>query len=199
MTTANKITIFRILLVPFFVFQVLEHRDHGTELSRWLALGSFALAALSDGVDGFLARRLNQRSVLGAVLDPLADKLLLVAGVVTLTLPNRFLDPIPRWLTLTIISRDVLLVAGGGLIHLMLTRVRVRPRWTGKTATVFQMAVVLWTLLKLPVGFREPLVWAATILTAASGLQYVVDGMRQLASSPVSSPETGGDRPPDEV
>ena len=82
MTTANKITIVRILLVPFFVVEVLYYMETGNAAHRWIALVSFAVAAVCDGVDGVIARRFNQRSELGAILDPLADKLLLVSGVV---------------------------------------------------------------------------------------------------------------------
>src|SRR5438874_6039748 len=82
MTTANKITIFRILLVPFFIVEVLSYVDDGDELHRFLAIAAFLLASVCDGVDGYIARRYNQRSELGAILDPLADKLLVVAGIV---------------------------------------------------------------------------------------------------------------------
>ena len=82
MTTANKVTILRILLIPFFVVQVLYYVKNGNELHRLLAILSFAVAAICDGVDGYIARRYNQRSELGAILDPLADKLLLVSGIV---------------------------------------------------------------------------------------------------------------------
>ena len=84
MTTANKITILRTLLVPFFVVETIDYMETGKELSRVMAVVSFAVAAISDGVDGFIARRFNQRSELGAVLDPLADKLLLVSGIILL-------------------------------------------------------------------------------------------------------------------
>src|SRR2546428_10470775 len=113
MTTANKITILRILLIPFFVVQVLYYVKSGQELHRLLAILSFAVAAICDGVDGYIARRYNQFSELGAILDPLADKLLLVSGVVLLTFNNQpHLGSIPLWLTGTIIGRDVLILIG---------------------------------------------------------------------------------------
>src|SRR5256885_9160469 len=96
MTTANRVTIARILLVPFFVVQLLEYAHDGDDVNRLLALLSFAIAAICDGVDGYIARRYNQRSELGAILDPLADKLLLVLGLVGLSLANRrHLERIP--------------------------------------------------------------------------------------------------------
>src|SRR5208283_4011313 len=84
MTTANKITILRILLIPFFVVELVYFIQTGDEVHRLLALLSFAVTAILDGVDGYIARRYNQKSELGAILDPLADKLLLVSGIVTL-------------------------------------------------------------------------------------------------------------------
>ena len=89
MTTANKITILRILLIPFFVFEALYYVSDGHELHRLLAILSFAVAAICDGVDGYIARRYNQRSELGAILDPLADKLLLVSGIILLSFDHR--------------------------------------------------------------------------------------------------------------
>src|SRR3989454_10441359 len=113
MTTANRITIFRILLVPFFIVEVLSYVERGEEWHRYLAIGSFATAAICDGVDGYIARRYNQRSELGAILDPLADKLLLVSGIAVLSFEHKpFLATIPLWLTATIIGRDMLLLTG---------------------------------------------------------------------------------------
>src|SRR3989449_2252291 len=103
MTTANKVTILRILLIPFFVVEVLYYVKAGDELHRLLAILCFAVAAICDGVDGYIARRYNQRSELGAILDPLADKLLLVSGIVLLSFNWAFFDNVPLWLTGTII------------------------------------------------------------------------------------------------
>jgi CDP-diacylglycerol--glycerol-3-phosphate 3-phosphatidyltransferase len=187
MTTANKVTVFRILLIPLFVDQMLEFRDTGLDLHRWLAITAFGAVSVLDGVDGFIARRFNQRSELGAVLDPLADKLLLVSAIVTLSLTHTGFDPIPRWLTFPILTRDVLLVIGSVLIHYTVGTAKVRPRWTGKTATVLQMATVIWTLLRLPQAIQAWLSAGTAILTFASGFQYLWDGMQQLATSPRSS------------
>src|SRR5947209_10655846 len=111
MTTANKITILRILLIPFFVVQVLYYVKAGNEVYHGLAILSFAIAAICDGVDGYIARRYNQRSELGAILDPLADKLLLVSGIVVLSFEHSpRLVALPLWLTGTIIGRDSLIL-----------------------------------------------------------------------------------------
>lgn len=194
MTTANKITISRILLIPFFVVEVLYYVKTGKELYRVLGIGSFFTAALFDGVDGYVARHYNQRSELGAILDPLADKLLLVSAIVLLSFDHLpFFQTIPLWLTGTIIGRDILLLVGLIVIHMMVGKVRVRPRVVGKTATVLQMIVVLWVLLKWS---EKWLFWwslVAAICTGISGLFYVYDGSRQLSAHPTSSPSA----PPD--
>jgi CDP-diacylglycerol--glycerol-3-phosphate 3-phosphatidyltransferase len=189
MTTANKITIMRILLVPFFVVQVLYYFEGGAEFHRWLALAAFAVAAISDGIDGYIARRYNQRSELGSILDPLADKLLLVSGIVLLSLHReQYLPRLPLWLATTVISRDVLLVLGAVIIHYIGGHVTVRPHFTGKIATVLQMTCIVWALLKL--GTDWLYVWAAgaTACTGVSGVLYIWAGVRQLSASPASSP-----------
>src|SRR6266478_8002715 len=128
MTTANKITILRILLIPFFVVEALYYVKNGNEVHRFLAIRSFAIAAICDGVDGYIARRYNQRSELGAILDPLADKLLVVAGIVLLSLHHeQYLPHLPLWLTATVISRDVLLLIGLVVVHYACGKVTVKP------------------------------------------------------------------------
>ena len=197
MTTANKITILRILLIPFFVVEVLYYFRTGNEGHRLAALLSFAIAAICDGVDGYIARRYNQRSDLGAILDPLADKLLLVSGIVVLSyehpLSRQYLVTLPVWLAGTIIGRDVVILAGMFVIQMTVGKVKVRPRIIGKVATVLQMVVVLWALLKWDANWLRIWVFGAAICTGVSGLLYVWDGSRQLSAHPASSakPESG--------
>lgn len=197
MTTANKVTILRILLIPFFVVETLYYVQTGNEIHRLMAVLLFAIPAILDGVDGYIARHYNQRSELGAVLDPLADKLLLVSAVVLLSFDHRpRLGQIPLWLTGTIIGRDLLLLLGIVVIRYMIGKVVVRPRIVGKIATVFQMAVVIWILLDwnrdLNKRWFEAWTIGAAVFTGVSGLLYVWDGVRQLGSHPTSSarPET---------
>ena len=188
MTTANKITISRILLIPFFVVEVLYYVKTGNELHRLLGIVCFALAAIFDGVDGYVARHYSQRSELGAILDPLADKLLLVSGIVLLSFDHLpYLQSIPLWLTGTIIGRDVLLLSGLIVIQMMVGKVKVRPRVLGKIATVLQMIVVLWILLKWAGHWLEWWMLAAALCTGISGLLYLWDGTRQLSAHPTSS------------
>ena len=193
MTTANKITILRILLVPLFVVEVLYFVETGHEIHRLVALLSFAVAVILDGVDGFVARHYNQRSELGTVLDPLADKLLLVSGIVVLSFDHASrLEQIPLWLTGTIIGRDLLLAIGVVIVRLTVGKVKIRPRPIGKVATVLQMALVLWILLNwggsFGVGWLKYISLGTGICTGLSGLLYVWDGMRQLSLHPSSSP-----------
>jgi CDP-diacylglycerol--glycerol-3-phosphate 3-phosphatidyltransferase len=195
MTTANKVTILRILLIPFFVVEVLYYVKTANELHRVAAFLTFAIAAICDGVDGYIARRYHQISELGTILDPLADKLLLVSGVVVLSFDHGpLLGQFPMWFGGTIIGRDILITLGMVVIQMTVGKVRVRPRFLGKLATVLQMAAVLWLLLKWDRGWTEPaavfVTAGAAICTGVSGLLYVYDGVRQLSSSPSSFAST---------
>jgi CDP-diacylglycerol--glycerol-3-phosphate 3-phosphatidyltransferase len=203
MTTANKITILRILLIPFFVVELIYYVRSGNEAHRLAALLCFAVAAILDGVDGYIARHYNQISELGKILDPLADKLLLVSGIVALSFNHgTFLGQIPLWLTGTIIGRDLLILLGVAVIRFTVGKVVVRPRLTGKIATVLQMTVVIWILLKWDFGrgglWLKYVTLGAAICTGISGLLYVFDGVKQLGAHPASSPTktgaTGGHR-----
>lgn len=191
-TTANKVTIGRILLIPLFVVEVLYYVKTANELHRLAALITFTTAAVLDGVDGFIARHYNQRSELGTILDPLADKLLLVSGVVLLSFDHQpLLGQLPIWLAGTIIGRDVVILAGMVVIQMTVGKVTARPHVIGKVATVLQMISVLWVLLKwdAALGPNWLLLWTASaaVLTGISGILYVRDGVRQLSKSPHSS------------
>jgi CDP-diacylglycerol--glycerol-3-phosphate 3-phosphatidyltransferase len=193
MTTANKVTILRMLLIPFFVVEALYYVKTGKEIFRLLAMVSFLIAAVCDGVDGYIARRYNQRSELGAMLDPLADKLLLVSGIILFSFNNEpHFGSIPLWLTGTILGRDLLLLVGLVVIQLTVGKIKVRPRMIGKIATVLQMFCVGWILFRWDKELRPAWFWtwtlSAAICTGISGLLYVWDGMKQLSSHPTSSP-----------
>lgn len=193
MTTANKITILRILLIPFFVVEILYYVQSGNELHRLLGLFAFAMASILDGVDGFVARHFNQRSELGTLLDPLADKLLLVSAIVVLSFDHRpHLGQLPLWLIGTIIGRDLLLALGAVTVRLVVGQLIVRPRVTGKIATVFQMIAVCWLLLRwdtpAQANHLRICMLGAGLFTGISGLLYLWDGTQQLSSHPSSSP-----------
>ena len=184
MTLANKITLARIGLIPVFVLLAVYYgegvREHAPdERLRWAAIGVFIVAAGSDGVDGYIARRWNQRSRLGTILDPLADKGLLLAALFTLTFSDwgyRF----PLWFPVLLITRDVVIVAGSFGLHFLNGNVHVRPRWTGKVATVLLMAAIAWVMLQLHAPTARWLVIAAGVFTGLSFVSYLRDGMAQL-------------------
>src|SRR6202171_1178585 len=146
MTTANKITIVRILMIPVFVTLAIYYgqsiqRGEPLEWQRFAAIIVFLLAAVSDGLDGYVARRYNQRSALGVILDPIADKGLLLSGIITLSISNwSQSDPeygkFPAWFSVLVITRDAVILIGSALLHVLNGTVRVRPSWTGKVATV---------------------------------------------------------------
>ncbi len=191
MTTANKVTLVRIALIPVFVVLAAEYGSSVTAGApnpalRWAAVLTFLVAAVSDGLDGYIARYYNQRSRLGAILDPLADKGLLVAGLLALTFSDweyRF----PIWFAALVISRDLIVVIGSLVLHFRNGHVHLRPRWTGKVATVFQMTALAWVMLQI--RWLSPLVPVsfAALFTALSGCGYILDGIRQLPR-PASPP-----------
>ena len=190
MTTANKITIARILLIPAFVTMAIYYGQGvgigaPVEWQRFAAIAIFLLAAVSDGLDGYVARRYNQRSALGVILDPIADKGLLLSGIITLSISNwSELDPqsgrFPAWFPVLVITRDTVILVGSAVLHLLNGKVQVRPSWTGKVATVLQMAAIAWVMLQLHFLPLIYVVLAAGLFTAISGVIYVLDGVRQL-------------------
>ena len=187
MTLPNYISILRILLVPVFLASVVYYVSLEKEIYRYLAIAVFSFASLSDALDGYLARQFRQESRLGSILDPLADKLLLVVGIVVLSLhDNPNLPSIPILLTTLIVSRDAFLLLGIVLISYSGKTPRVQPKLLGKTATVAQMALILWALLKLPDAGFSVCVWLAGLLTLASGVQYFLDGLKQLNAADAS-------------
>jgi cardiolipin synthase len=175
MGLANWLTLLRILLIPVFV-SLLVYRRPGP------ALVVFAVAAMTDLVDGWVARRWEGQTTLGAFLDPMADKLLLTASFITLT----YLKALPFWIAAVVISRDVILVVGALLIYMLGGRIQPQPTWAGKAATFFQVLTVLTGLLaryfqvQLAPG---PVLWLAAGFTVISGLQYIIQGMRFLNAS----------------
>lgn len=194
MTLANKITIARILLIPVFVVFVVYHHRTGSDTHRWLALATFLLASISDALDGWIARRFNQRSQLGATLDPLADKLLLVSALILLSrsnLPDTHVHvaTLPLWLTATVLSRDALLILGWIIIRLTCGHVTMKPYFISKAGTVLQMSAIVLALADAWPILRGWSAAAAAITTGLSTVLYVRDGVAQLAAHPLSSPQ----------
>ena len=171
LTAANQMTLLRMLLIPAFVILVVyEHLG-------W-ALVVFAVAGATDALDGLLARRAGQRTSLGAWLDPMADKLLLVTTFVVLTVPglgltNRF----PLWLTILIISRDVGIVLTVAIVNLAIGPRTFRPSVYGKAATATYIVTAIVAMLFNYLGYHsvvfDVFVWACLVITLVSGLHYV--------------------------
>src|ERR1700738_2961629 len=190
MTTANKITVARILMIPAFVTMAIYYgqsiqRGAPLEWQRFTAIIIFLVAAVSDGLDGYVARRYSQRSSLGVILEPIADKGLLLSGIITLSISNwSQSDPdygkFPAWFPVLVITRDAVILVGAAVLHVLNGKVHVRPSWTGKVATVCQMCAIAWVMLQLhflPLPF---VVAVAGAFTFISGVIYVLAGVRQL-------------------
>ncbi len=179
MSLANQISLFRILLVPGIVACLVYYHPTRDGL-RFLALGLYILGILSDAVDGFLARWQHEESELGTLLDPIADKLLVLSTLISCSvirgLPQWM--RLPAWFNLIVISRDVLLVVGSVVLFVIKGRWNVRPSWLGKATTCAQMLVVPAVLIGLPI--RTPLVVIAAVLTVLSAIDYVRTGVRVL-------------------
>lgn len=173
MNTANAITIFRILLVPVFIILLIyNYLGH--------ALIIFLIAAFTDGLDGFIARAFNQKTVLGSYLDPAADKLLLISAYLTLTLKN-FL---PSWLTVIIVSRDVILIIGFMVLFFLDRKpVIITPTFISKVTTFCQILTIFFVLLTLkePSEFLYLFYWVTAALTTLSGLDYISKGFKRLS------------------
>jgi CDP-diacylglycerol--glycerol-3-phosphate 3-phosphatidyltransferase len=192
MTTANKITVIRILMIPVFVTLAIYYGEsiqegNPQDWMRFTAIAVFLVAALSDGLDGYVARHYNQRSSLGMILDPIADKGLLLSGIITLSISNwSQIDPhygkFPAWFPVLVITRDTVILVGSAVLHILNGTVRVRPSWTGKVATVLQMAAIAWVMLQFRIPPLLYVVVGAGVFTLVSGMIYVRDGVRQLSA-----------------
>jgi CDP-diacylglycerol--glycerol-3-phosphate 3-phosphatidyltransferase len=168
-------------------------RGDPQEWQRWSAIAVFVLAAASDGIDGYIARRFNQRSTLGTILDPIADKGLLLTGIITLSVSNWAYE-FPAWFPVLVIARDLVIVIGTVTLHLLNGSVQVKPSWMGKTATATQMVAIAIYMLQynpfqknLTVGrwnfdlaFLDVPVLIAGFFTLISGVGYVVAGLRHV-------------------
>ena len=168
----NLITLLRLLLIPAVIICLLENRF------GW-ALVFFVVAGLSDALDGFLARALKQKTLLGAILDPIADKLLLDS--IYLLGASRGL--FPDWLAVIVISRDILILLGFILLSLFKHRFEVQPSIPSKITTAFQITTAVVTLYGLPQEILEVFFFLTTGLTVFSGLHYLYLGIQVLAEA----------------
>ena len=176
----NSLTILRIILVPVFVgFLIYEHYDY--------ALITLIIAAITDGLDGTIARLANQSTQFGAYLDPLADKLLLMSAFITLSI----LELVPVWSVILVVSRDAILLTGTLLAKLTDSQIDSFPTALGKATTVFQLAYIIFVVLfaARPQEFfpLDPLLYLMSAFTFASGFHYLLRGITQLHFPPSSS------------
>lgn len=173
MNTANKLTVFRIILIPFFVILLIY--DHIA-----IALFIFGLASVTDATDGFIARKWNQKTRLGTFLDPMADKALLSTSFVTLAIMH-FL---PGWLAVITISRDLIIFLGVLIVYILNGDINVSPTFLGKATTAIQILTILVVLMGSQfqrIRFCIPVfVWLTAFFTVASGFQYMYIGMEML-------------------
>ncbi len=194
-TLATKITILRLLGVPVFVVLVMYYlaslrAGAPQEGYRQAALALFITVAATDALDGYLARKRGEVSRLGSILDPIADKALMLSGLILLTKPSlpQLAPHIPLWFTGLVISRDVFLIAGALLIHAFARDVHVKPHLTGKIATVLHVVVIAWVLAQAASGWFPWVVGLAAAFTAASWGIYLVAGLRQLEQAHRTAP-----------
>jgi cardiolipin synthase len=176
MNLANKISIARIILIPFFVAAIVYGRME-------IALAIFILAALSDGADGFIARAFNQKTELGAMLDPIADKLLLLTAFISMATVKAIPPEIrlPPYVPIIVISRDILIVIGSVIVYMIKGDLKIKPSVIGKITTFFQMITIVSVLILFKYSY---IIWnIAVALTIISGVDYLVKGSRLVGDN----------------
>ncbi len=179
LTVANLLTVLRLILIPVFISAIYYQRF------VW-ALSIFLLAAITDGLDGLAARNFNQKTQLGAILDPMADKLLLVTSFIILSLPRfTITDPIPFWLTATVISRDAFIVLGALVMNISTGFSKFRPSLPGKINTVVQIVLIVIFLVanafNLHPNFLSIVYYATLAIAVLSGLHYILHVNRLMS------------------
>jgi cardiolipin synthase len=173
MNVPNTLTILRILSIPVFVILLLYDR-------LFIALLVFIGAGITDGLDGLIARVFNQRTTIGAYLDPIADKLMLLTSFIVLAI----LGIIPGWLTVIVIARDVIILLGVLVLLLTAHAIEIKPLFIGKAATVMQIGTVAWALVTpfsmVMKSVFPAIIWVTAGLTTLSGLFYIYIGTKYL-------------------
>ncbi|MEI7998110.1 MAG: CDP-diacylglycerol--glycerol-3-phosphate 3-phosphatidyltransferase [Candidatus Omnitrophota bacterium] len=179
LTFANKVTIGRILLVPFFIATVLYFSPERPYL-RWVALALFLTAVISDIIDGYIARVHHQKTRAGAILDPLADKILLISAFICLYIHRADFEQFvfPLWFVVAIISRDIILLLGAGIIQIITGKLEIEANRSGKITAFFQIVCILGMLLQWP--FTKVFWYVALVATIISGVIYIKEGIKTL-------------------
>ena len=181
LTIANQLTLLRIILIPAFVLLVVYGK-------LGAALAVFVVAGVTDALDGLIARLAKQGTSLGAWLDPMADKLLLVSAFIVLTVPSiPMANHLPLWLTVTVISRDIVIVGVVAIVNLAVGPRTFRPSLLGKAATaafiVTSVVVMYFNYLGQTSTFIDVWVWLSLALTLASAADYFFR-LRRLINEP---------------
>jgi cardiolipin synthase len=175
MNVPNSLTILRILLIPVFIGLLVYERYE-------YSLAVLLIAGITDSLDGTIARVANQRTRLGAYLDPLADKLLLTSGFITLSA----LHLVPLWIAILVVSRDMMLLTGTLLARLTESRVDISPTLLGKGTTLFQLAylvlVVTLTARHMDLRLLQPLLYLVVGFTVLSGFHYLYRGFTRVSA-----------------
>jgi len=175
MNIPNSLTILRILLIPCYVGLLVYGKFDQ-------ALIVLLVAGLTDALDGAIARMKNQYTRLGAVLDPLADKMLLISGFVTLSM----IHLVPSWVTILVVSRDVILMLGTAVAHFTDSRVDITPTFLGKGTTFLQLSyvvmVIFLTSRRIDLAVMLPLLFGMIAFTLLSGLHYLYRGFRHTSA-----------------
>jgi cardiolipin synthase len=183
MNLPNLITVFRLLLIPVFVILLLENKST-------LALITFGIAGISDALDGFLARVLKQKTLFGAYVDPVADKLLLATAFVTLAIMGR----LPGWLAVVVVSRDVIIMGGIGILLLNNHPMTIKPTYNSKITTFVQLITICFILggdyLTSYQFLRNSFIKSTALFTILSGFHYLYIGF-QILGSPDRDPTAG--------
>lgn len=194
MTPATKVTVARILLVPVFAALAIAYgrgvsAGSADETLRWAALSVFVIAAASDGIDGWMARRFNQRSDLGAFLDPIADKFLILTAVVVLTFSAWGEEgwSLPLWFAIMVLIRDSVILGGIRILYSAKRKVKIQPHWTGKVTTFSVFFTLCWVMLKV-VPFPPAYPCAVTsVFLLWSMFEYLRQGV-EIMKRPATDP-----------
>ena len=174
MNLANRLTVLRILLAPLFVATLIYYSPEHPVLYR-LGVFVFVLACLTDAADGYLARKLDQKTQLGSYIDPIADKLLLLSGYICLGFIRHLPETmqVPAWLSILVISRDIIILLGATMIYVIRGSLNAKPIFVSKLTTVFQMLTLFFSLTMAPEMLRTALFGVTAALTVISGFFYV--------------------------
>lgn len=173
MSIPNFLTLLRIILIPWFAILLINGSINQ-------ALWVFAGAALTDGLDGMIARWFSQKTLLGAYLDPIADKMLLSTAYISLAV----LKAIPIWLTVIVISRDVIILVGVSILFLNQVKFEIKPSTYSKLTTIFQLLLVLMVLSSGYIHYtpwlKQGLIYTTLVFTILSGFHYIHSGLKIL-------------------